>query len=273
MWRSTSIYVCVCPWEGCGRLTCPNGFKLCKNKWTPSFSFSSSLTLSDNFFFFTSSSYADGLVTNLHSHHPSYTHSDTNSQILVVFAGMVPAIAPGSVMAWESTPEMWVNEAGWPQCSQGLWQEADYHAELVTLSLRPPQDDGDAVQSAVLYRQKKVKWETCIRFALNTSPQNILENTRWVFSFSFISQPFPTLLKLIRLLKGKIKCFQPAWASESKCFVAKQMLCGSKTLRFTISMSNISYSVNRQNKGHTDYAMTLHFGVSFPFCLKRRRVQ
>lgn len=38
------LYVCVhVSWEGCGGLTCLNGFKLCKNKWTPS----SSLTLSE----------------------------------------------------------------------------------------------------------------------------------------------------------------------------------------------------------------------------------
>lgn len=122
-------------------------------------------------------------------------------------AGMAPAIAPGSVMAWESAPEMWVNEAGWPQCSQGLWQEADYHAELVTLSLRPPQDDGDAVQSAVLCRRRKVKWETCIRFALNASPQNILENTCWVSPFSFICQPFFNAIEINKAAKGKHKIF------------------------------------------------------------------
>lgn len=79
------LYICafVCvhaSWEGCGKLACPNGFKLCKNKWTPSVSTSSSLTLSLwQPFVLCQALTQMALETNLHCHHPSYTHSDTNS--------------------------------------------------------------------------------------------------------------------------------------------------------------------------------------------------
>lgn len=50
-----SALVCVCvSREGCGRLTCPNGSKLCKNKWTPSSSSSCALLSDDAFFILTS---------------------------------------------------------------------------------------------------------------------------------------------------------------------------------------------------------------------------
>lgn len=108
---------CVCvyiysPQELCERLTCRNWFKLNKSKWRLSHSTSSSSAFSMIFFFFTGS-YGDGPINWFAI--PSNTHSDPKS--LVVWLLWYPWYP---VEVYESAPEMWVNEAEWPQCSQSI---------------------------------------------------------------------------------------------------------------------------------------------------------
>lgn len=109
--------------KGVEACTFPNEFKLCINYWTPSFSV-----------------YCSPYVKLLRRWSCTLIYSPfaaSHKQCPRAWAGTAPALGPGSVMAW-----VWARDVGeWrgmTSVEPGLWQEVDYHAGMVTLSLRPP---------------------------------------------------------------------------------------------------------------------------------------